>query len=213
VGEKRPKIAAVVSTFVKQADNLPTCLTLLKPGVDYIILCYNVQDGRKKKDPRLPPEVTELASETIYTAETGQYPGEGKCVKEGLRRAVHGEFPYTLKINGDVFLGKGENIPCLIQELDGYDFIAPQWHTHYKYSSTMMFFGKTDPLFEAYKTVSLEGNDQLERRWYRAFKTAKLKFKMSPYATTRSDLEKPEKNGMWGELLGFRHIHGEINGL
>lgn len=218
--EKKPSIAAVVSTFHGQRNNLPLCLRLLKPGVDHIILCYNVQDGKKGKDPGIPSEALELASEVVYTRERGQYGGEGQCVKEGLRRAVHGDFKYTLKLNGDVFFGKGENIPCLIEQLKneeggkrGYDFIAPQWHKHYKFSSTMLFFGHTEKLFEAYKTVPLEGNDQLERRWKRAIDEAGLIWKMSPYAVTRPDLELPEKNGMWGELLGFRHIHGEINGL
>lgn len=205
-----PKIAAVVSTFHKQTENLPTCLNLLRMGVDHIILCYNVQDGQKKKDPRLPPETAELADEVIYTRERGQYSGEGRCVKEGLRRAVHGGYGYSLKLNGDVFLGRGENIPQLVRELKAYDFIAPQWHKHYKFSSTMLFFGHTVPLFEAYNTIPLDGTDQLERRWKRAFEAANLKFGMYPYAETRPDLELPEKNGMWGELLGFRHIHGEL---
>ncbi len=207
--QPKPKIAAVVSTFLGQAKNLSVCLDLLKPGVDRIILCYNAQDGKRKKDPLVPPEAEKLASEVLYTRERGQYPGEGRCVKEGLRRAVHSESEYTLKINGDVFFEKGENIPQLVTMLQDHDFIAPQWHNHFKYSSTMMFFGCTSPLFEAYNKVPLIGSDQLERRWYKAFREANLKFKMSPYAKTREDLELPEKNGMWGELLGFRHIHGE----
>ena len=35
---------------------------------------------------------------------------------------------------------------------------------------------------------------------------------MEPYAEERKDLEDPEKNGMWGELLGFQYIQGEVRG-
>jgi len=205
-------IAAVVSTFVRQLPNLPLCLKLLHHGVDRVIVCYNVQNGKNKVDPRLSLAAGQLADEIIYTEEAGQYPGEAQCTKEGLRSAFRQEYKYTLKINGDVFFGKPENIPLLIDELDGHDFIAPQWHNHYHFSSTMMFFGKTDELYKSYSTISLVGKNQLERRWQLAFIGSRLKWKMEPYAEERKDLEDPAKNGMWGELLGFRHSHGRIHG-
>lgn len=205
-------IAGVVSTYFRQRKNLPICLQLLSRGVDKVIVCYNVQDGAKRRDPRIPTEAALYAHDLIYTEENGQYPGEGMCVKAGLLSALGQGYEYTLKINGDVFFSKPENIPLLIDQLEDNDFISPQWHNHYRYGSTMMFFGKTDRLYEAYSTVPLEGRDQLERRWQRAFTGAKLKWKQEPYAEEMVDLRDPAKNGMWGELLGFRHIHGELDG-
>lgn len=205
-------IAAVVSTFVRQLPNLPLCLTLLHRGVDRVIVCYNIQNGKNRMDPRLSLAAGQLADEIIYTEESGQYPGEAQCVKVGLGAALDQEYEYTLKVNGDVFFGKPENIPLLIDKLDGHDFIAPQWHNHYRFSSTMMFFGKTEKLFKSYSTIPLVGSTQLERRWQLAFIGSRLKWKLEPYAEERKDLEDPEKNGMWGELLGFRHIHGKVHG-
>ena len=203
-------IAAVVATYVRQLKNLPFCLELVSKGVDRVIVCYNVQDGINRPDPRLSPEVEELADEIIYTKERGQYPGEGQCVKAGLEAALSQGYEHTLKINGDVFFGIPEKIPTLIDRLGDNDFISPQWHNHYRYGSTMMFFGKTDRLYKAYSTIPLDGKDQLERRWQRAFLAANLKWKQEPYAEEMVDLRDPAKNGMWGEQLGFMHIHGEM---
>jgi hypothetical protein len=205
-------IAAVVSTYLKQLNDLPTCLMLVRKGVDRVIVCYNVQDGHKRPDPKLSPDAEQFAHEVIYTVEKGQYPGEGQCVKVGLESAISQGFEYTLKINGDVFFSKPENIPQLIDKLEDNDFISPQWHNHYRFGSTMMFFGKTDKLYEAYKEIPLAGKDQLERRWQRAFTGANLKWKREPYAEEMLELRDPVSNGMWGELLGFRHIHGSIDG-
>lgn len=205
-------IAAVVSTFVKQVPNLSTCLSLLRKGVDHIIVCYNVQDGKIRKDPRLQDDIVQLADRVIYTHQPGQYPAEAECTKLGLKAALDGGYEHVLKINGDVFFCKPENIPFLIGYLNDCDFISPQWHNHYRFGSTMMFFGKTDKLYEAYSTIPLIERSQLERRWQRAFKQAGLKWKLEPYAEERDDLEDPAKNGMWGELLGFFHTHGSVDG-
>ena len=159
----RSTIAAVVATYVRQLKNLPLCLELVSKGVDRVIVCYNVQDGINRPDPKLSPEIEALADEVIYTEEKGQYPGEGQCVKAGLETAMSQGYEYTLKINGDVFFGIPENIPTLIDRLGDNDFISPQWHNHYRYGSTMMFFGKTDRLYEAYSTLPIAGKDQLEQ--------------------------------------------------
>lgn len=198
-------IAAVVTTYYKQFNNLGKCLSFLRQGVDEIICSCQVQG----ENQFIPSELTALCDYIIYHHTFGQYQGEIASTKTGFAiAALHAD--YILKLNGDVFMTKPEGLKELVPLIEDNDIAAPQWHNHYRYCSTLLFFGKAQSLLTAYRDVYCPTRlPQLERKWFDQIKAHQLKLKIVPMAEERADQAEVSKNGYWGEVMGLRHLHGE----
>lgn len=130
------------------------------------------------------------------------------------------DFEYIYCINGDCIITKPENFPKLFELLGDADImsIGP---VSERMINTVAFLGKTSALiqitkhfqdnfipFENYERTTQDfGN--AEGRFCRAIKDLGLK-QVICEPPCNEQLHVPGK-GTWYELLGFRHIHAEMN--
>jgi hypothetical protein len=163
---------------------------------DFLILGFDYHDW-------FPPDRIVKSCDIFFTGcAKGKQPGETFSIKRGLGIA-RDVAPYVLKITGDAILEKPQYLNSLIPLLGDNDYICPKWNG---IGSTLVFFGKSDKLFEAAAPIQEVNYPQIERRFWARINELKLKYHFYPM---ENDQGTTGNNGMWGEVLGYRHIHRE----
>lgn len=136
------------------------------------------------------------------------------------------DFEYVYCANGDMIIEKPEGFSELLKRFEGYDIwgTGPDIFTdNRQLFNTAGFICKTTVLkqiiqhfekylipFETYEKYTQElGNT--EGRFGRAIKDLGFKYKLSVPFPTSEQLFFGGQSGEWGELLGFRHLHAEMN--
>lgn len=136
------------------------------------------------------------------------------------------DFEYIYCANGDMVLEKPEGFDELLKRFEGYDIwgTGPDvFEPNRQIFNTAGFICKTTVFkqimqhfekylipFETYEKYTQEfGNT--EGRFGRAIKDLGFKCKFSNPNPTSEQLYFNGQSGEWGELLGFRHIHAELN--
>jgi hypothetical protein len=136
------------------------------------------------------------------------------------------DFKYIYCANGDMVLEKPEGFPELLKRFEGYDIwgTGPDiFEPNKQLFNTTGFICKTEALkkmmqhfekhllpFENYEKYTQElGNT--EGRFGRAIKDLGLKCKQSNPVPSTEMLFHNDGKGEWQELVGFRHIHAELN--
>jgi len=189
-------IATLITSCPHHLQWLEQSIKLVYKKSDYLILGYD------HKNLLPPADLTNLCDVFFTGTPKGKQRGETFSLRIGLMIARY-HADYVLKLSGDCILEKPDGIRNLPDLLGNDDIISVNWN---QIGGTLLFFAKTVPIFEAMLDVPDLNAPQIERRLNHCIGTHKLKRRILPMEHEQGATG---NNGIWSELLGFRHLHRE----
>jgi len=192
-------ISVLITSCTSHLKYIEDSINSVSDHADFLIVGYDNHGG-------LPHVSIINQCDVFFTGiPKGKQPGETYSIKRGLGIA-RDVSEYVFKMTGDAIITKPEGLLLLPELLGENDIISAQWNT---YGSTLLFFGKTDSIYDAVKNIPEVNFPQIEKRLYHSIRVMGYKHKVYPMEHEQGETG---NNGIWGEFLGYKHLHRERKG-